>query len=101
MVILTAIRTRPPISSPRSPVLVPSRSPSSSPARDKVTLTAPMMIASAKLDRPREMTERVPGEVPDGDQSLRCHDLEGHCRGSGKFPLARLGSVCRMSAASQ
>jgi hypothetical protein len=35
MAIPTAIRTRPPISSPRSPTLVPSRSPSSSPARDE------------------------------------------------------------------
>lgn len=36
-----------PISSPRSPTLVPSRPPSSSPARDKVMLTTPMMTPAA------------------------------------------------------
>ena len=60
MAIPTAIRTRPPISSPRSPTLVPSRSPSSTPARDKVTLAAPMMTAAAAA------TWRHPGEADRG-----------------------------------
>ena len=43
MAIPTTMKIMPPSSSPGSPVLVSSRSPSSSPTKDKVTLTAPMM----------------------------------------------------------
>src|SRR5712671_6598850 len=59
MAMPTAIRTRPPRSSPRSPALAPSRLPSSSPARDMVMLTPPMMTAATG-----RLTWKVPRAKP-------------------------------------